>query len=301
MQQNSMLHCGRKGNATASCNSGRISIDIPLMKEGHAVRRSGLDAVRPVPPQVRLIDLMFSAFGKAMEQLPDPRFLRVVVMGIVGAILTMILLWSAVGWALQQVNWTQLWLIGGAIESLGNAADEIGWISFALGAGGLTWLLFPVTAVSVISIFLDSVCEAVEAKHYPQRTNARSQPILEAVYGALKFLGITVLLNLIALPVYLILLVVFGSGAFLFLFVNGYLVGREFFELVAARRMPDGPAQRLRKAYATKFIVFGILSVLLMSIPIVNLIAPVLVAAAAVHLYESLPRKAEFEAMSGDA
>ena len=74
------------------------------MKEGHAVRRSGLDAVRPVPPQVRLIDLMFSAFGKAMEQLPDPRFLRVVVMGIVGAILTMILLWSAVGWALQQVN-----------------------------------------------------------------------------------------------------------------------------------------------------------------------------------------------------
>ena len=255
----------------------------------------------PFPPQVRLIDLMFSAFGKALEQLPDPRFLRVVLMGIVGAIVTMILLWSAVGWALQHVNLTQLWLIGGAIESLVNAADDIGWISFALGAGGLTWLLFPVTAVSVISIFLDNVCEAVEAKHYPQRTNARSQPILEAIYGALKFLGITILLNLIALPVYLILLVVFGSGAFLFLFVNGYLVGREFFELVAARRMPVGPAQRLRKAYATKFIVFGILSVLLMSIPIVNLIAPVLVAAAAVHLYESLPRKAEFEAMTGEA
>ncbi|HAE01624.1 MAG TPA: hypothetical protein DCG04_09230, partial [Rhodospirillaceae bacterium] len=80
----------------------------------------------PFPPQVRLIDLMFSAFGKALEQLPDPRFLRVVLMGIVGAIVTMILLWSAVGWALQQVNWTQLWLIGGAIESLGNAADDIG-------------------------------------------------------------------------------------------------------------------------------------------------------------------------------
>ncbi|MDF1748221.1 MAG: EI24 domain-containing protein [Alphaproteobacteria bacterium] len=155
-----------------------------------------------------------------------------------------------------------------------------------------------VVSGSVISIFLDSVCEAVEAKHYPERRNARSQPILEAVYGAIKFLGITILVNLIALPIYLILLVAFGTGAFLFLFVNGYLVGREFFELVAARRMPMKPAQRLRKAYAAKFIVFGVLSVLLMSIPVVNLIAPVLVAAAAVHLYESLPRKAEFEAMA---
>jgi len=241
---------------------------------------------------------MFSAFGKALEQLPDRRFLTVVVMGIIGAGITLALLWTVAGWALQQIAWRDLWLIGGAIEALGSAADDIGWISFALGAGGLTWLLFPVTAVAVISLFLDSICEAVEAKHYPNRGDARSQPILEAVYGALKFLGITVALNLLVLPVYLVLLVAFGTGAFLFLLVNGYLVGREFFELVAARRMDPAPARRLRKAYAGKFMIFGVLSVFLMSLPLVNLIAPVLVAAAMVHLYESLPRKAEFEAMT---
>lgn len=242
---------------------------------------------------------MLSAFGKALEQLPDPRFLKVVLMGIIGAVATMIVLWSVVGWSLQQVAWTEIWLLGDVIAWMGEWADDVAWLSFALGAGGLTWLLFPVTAVAVVSLFLDSVCEAVEAKHYPERKTPLSVPLLESVYNALKFLGITVLVNLIALPIYLLLLLLFGTGAFLFLIVNGYLVGREFFDLVAARRMPLRPAQRLRKAYSAKFIVFGILSVFLMSIPVVNLVAPVLVAAAMVHLYETLPRKAEFEAMAG--
>lgn len=241
---------------------------------------------------------MLSAFIKALEQLPDPRFLKVVLIGIAGAVAALAVLWSVVAWALGQIAWEELWLIGGLVTWMGEFADEVGWLSFAIGAGGLTWLLFPVTAVAVISLMLDWICEAVEAKHYPERAETgRDQPILEALFGALQFLGVTVLVNLIALPVYLLLLLLFGTGAFLFLLVNGYLVGREFFELVAARRMPLRPAKRLRKAYSGKFILFGLLSVLLMSIPVVNLIAPVLVAAAMVHLYESLPRKAEFEAM----
>lgn len=39
------------------------------------------------------------------------------------------------------------------------------------------------------------------------------------------------------------------------------------------------------------------LSVFLMSVPLVNLVAPVLAAAAMVHFYEKLPRRDEFEAM----
>ena len=239
---------------------------------------------------------MFGAFGKALEQLPDPRFMKVVILGIAGAILTLAALWTASGWALQQVEWTQLWLIGDAIAWLGDYANDIGWVSFALGAGGLTWLLFPVAAVAVIGLFLDSVCEAVEAKHYPTLGTPRPQPILEAVFGAIRFLGVTIAVNLIALPFYLLLLVLFGTGAFLFLIVNGYLVGREFFELVAARRLPPGPARRLRKAHGARILVFGTLAVFLMSIPVVNLVAPVIAAAAMVHLYQSLPRRAEFEA-----
>lgn len=238
---------------------------------------------------------MISAFIRALEQISDPRFLKVVLFGIVGAIAAMIGLWSAVGWALNQVQWEEIWLLGDAIVWLGDAADDLGWLSFVVGAGGLTWFLFPVTAVAVISLFLDEICDAVEAKHYPNRGNPRPQPLLEVIFSAIKFLGVTILLNLIALPIYLVLLVVFGSGALLFILVNGYLVGREFFELVAMRRMSGRNANRLRSAYAGRIFIFGVGSVFLMSIPVVNLVAPVLAAAAMVHLYEGLPRKQEFE------
>lgn len=240
---------------------------------------------------------MINAFVKAVEQLPESRFRNVVLIGILGAVGTLVILFGAAKWALNQVPWTELWLIGPVFEWMGGYADEVGLVSFIIGAGGLTWMLFPVAAVAVISLFLDSICEAVEQRHYPHRTGARSQPLLEAVFGAVKFLAITIALNVAALPIYLLLIWVLGSGAFLFLIVNGYLVSREFFELVAARRMEPGPATRLRRAHRLRLILFGMLSVFLMSIPIVNLVAPVLAAAAMVHFYETLPRRAEFEAM----
>lgn len=240
---------------------------------------------------------MLSAYGKAIEQLPDRQFLKVVLLGIAGAILAMIALWTGAKWSLNQVPWTEIPLIGGLFEWMGEYAADLGWVSFIIGAGGLTWLLFPVAAVAVISLFLDTVCIAVEKKHYPTRVDsARDQPILEAVFGALKFLGITILANMIALPFYLLLLLAFGTGAFLFIFVNGYLVSREFFELVAVRRMPLRNAGRLYRAYRWQLVLFGMLGVFLMMIPMVNLIAPILIAAAMVHVYESLPRKGEFEA-----
>jgi len=96
------------------------------------------------------------------------------------------------------------------------------------------------------------------------------------------------------------MLFAFGTGAFLFLAVNGYLVSREFFEIVAARRMPPRPARRLRKAYTMRIFLFGLATVFLLTIPVLNIIVPVLAAAAMVHLYESLPRKLEFEAEGFD-
>lgn len=240
---------------------------------------------------------MLGAYVRAIEQLPDKRFLKVVLFGFFGAVVALGLLWGAVLWAFGQVDWSAVPVLGTLAAWLGSFADEIGWLSFLIGAGGLTWILFPVAAVAVISVMLDGICDAVEARHYSDRSPARVQPLLETVFGALKFFAITVALNLAAVPIYLILLVFLGTGAFLFLLVNGYLVGREFFELVAARRMGPVPARRFRKAYSLRIMLFGVLSVFLMSIPFLNLLAPVLAAAAMVHLYESLPRKAEFESM----
>lgn len=237
---------------------------------------------------------MLGSYAKAVEQIGDPPFLKVIALGVVGAAISLSLLWSGVGWLLEQVAWGEFWLTGWFVDWVGqDGAGMAGWFAFMLGVGGLTWVLFPVTAVAVTGLFLGTICEAVENKHYPHRRDAREEPILEAVFNALRFLGTTALLNILALPFYFI------SGGIVFVLLNGYLVSREFFELVAARRMPPKPARALRKRYQGRLWLFGILAVLMMSVPILNLIAPVLTAAAMVHFYEGLPRKDEHEAIDG--
>ena len=64
--------------------------------------------------------------------------------------------------------------------------------------------------------------------------------------------------------------------------------------------MENLSARRLRKAYTMRIFLFGLATVFLLTIPVLNIIVPVLAAAAMVHLYESLPRKLEFEAEGFD-
>jgi uncharacterized protein involved in cysteine biosynthesis len=239
-----------------------------------------------------------NAFLKALAQLPDRRFLAVVAMGAAGALVTLLCLWAIVGWALATVAWGDIWLLGNVINWLGGYADDLGWFSFVLGAGGLTWLLFPATATAITGLFLDSICNAVEADHYPGLRPVRGLPLVQAVGQSARFLATTVALNLLVLPFYLILFFVLGTGAFLFIALNGYLVGREFFELVASRRLPPRIVTSMRRAHRFRLWLFGMIGVFFMSLPFVNLIAPVITAAAAVHLYQRLSRKEEFEAMT---
>lgn len=234
---------------------------------------------------------------KALRQLPDPRFLAAVGWAVAATLAALILLWTIVGWLLAGIAWQELWLIGPVIGWLGGFADDLGWFSFALGAGGLTWLLFPVTATAVMGLFQDQICSAVEHKHYPSAKPARAQPWHEALVQSLRFLGATVAINLLALPFYLLLLLFLGTGAFLFIGVNGYLVGREMFELAASRRLKSRNARQLRRAHRLKITLFGVVGVFLMTLPFINLIAPVITAAAAVHLYQGLKRRSEFEAL----
>ena len=154
---------------------------------------------------------------------------------------------------------------------------------------GLTWLLFPVVATAVSGIFLDRVAVAVEDRHYPGLPAAREQGIVEAVAMAARFLALSLLLNLLALPVYLLLPAV---NFLLFYLLNGYLIGREYFEQAALRRLDPAEAAALRKRYGARIVTLGALFAFLMTIPLVNLVAPVFATAAMIHLFEGLRRQA---------
>ena len=218
----------------------------------------------------------------ALGQIFDRRFLSVLLRGILISVLL-----------LAAITWGVLWMVTLLPDSLGTlpwigelTIPEIGVQGLALGAMLLLSivLMFPVAAVFV-GFFLDEIAEAVERRHYPHLPPARTVGWIPGLLSALRFGGVVVLANLLALVLYLI------SGPlapFVFYLVNGHLLGREYFTVVAERRMPSAEAHALRRRNAARVTLGGVAMAVPLSIPVVNLLVPVLGVAAATHLFHRL-------------
>jgi len=139
----------------------------------------------------------------------------------------------------------------------------------------------------IMGIFVETVAAAVEAVDYPGLGPPRSQPLREVITVTLKLGLATLLLNLLALPVYLL---VPGINLFLFFALNGYLFGRGYFEMVALRRLDVGEAGRMRSRFAGRILLGGVVIAGLFALPLVNLVAPVIATAFMLHIFEALPR-----------
>jgi uncharacterized protein involved in cysteine biosynthesis len=176
----------------------------------------------------------------------------------------------------------------------GLAHFDIGWLNtvveFATGFGVviLAWFLFPAAMTGTLGVFLDEVSEAVEGSRYPHLPPARPQSWGEILRQTLSFTAVALGLNLLLLPLYLLLLWFPPAYAVLFYGVNGYLLGREYFEQVAMRRLDPAAARRMRLAHQGRILLAGIAIALLLTVPILNLIAPVLATAFMLHLSTSL-------------
>lgn len=148
---------------------------------------------------------------------------------------------------------------------------------------GLALLLAPVTAL-VAGLFLDDVADVIERDNYPGETPGRALPALAALGMSVKFLGVVILGNLLAL----VLLLVPGVNVVAFLLVNGYLLGREFFEFAAMRFREPAEARALRRAHAGTVLLAGLVIAAWLAVPILNLTTPLFAAALMVHLHKAL-------------
>jgi CysZ protein len=168
---------------------------------------------------------------------------------------------------------------------------QAGWIQTILDIlGGLAtlvvvWLLFPAVATLVAGTMIEGLVDAVEKRHYPDRLPDRSQSWLAGAASGVRFALFVIALNVALLPVYLVLLFVPLVAPMVFLSVNGYLLGREYFEMVAHRHLHALDARDLRKANRGLLFLAGVIVALLFAIPLVNFFAPMLGAAAMVHLF----------------
>jgi CysZ protein len=75
---------------------------------------------------------------------------------------------------------------------------------------------------------------------------------------------------------------------FIFWAANGYLLGREYFQVAAMRRMSRSDATRLFQRHRGAICFSGILIAIPLSIPLVGLFIPVLGAATFTHQFERL-------------
>ncbi|CAI2931692.1 sulfate transporter family protein [Aminobacter niigataensis] len=165
-----------------------------------------------------------------------------------------------------------------------------GWLGLiaAIVAGiglafGLALLIAPVTAI-IAGLFLDDVAEVVEKTSYTGDRPGQPVPALRSLVLAIKFFGIVILGNLLAL--FLMFIPIVNIGAFFL--VNGYLLGREFFEFAAMRFRPEQEAKDLRRRNAGTVFLAGIVIAAFLAVPILNLLTPLFAAAMMVHLHKAV-------------
>lgn len=216
---------------------------------------------------------MFSAFARAITQIPDPRIRRVIWRSLGGTVAIYLVVMALLWWVLFS---TEL------LTGLPGWETAIDWLGAVL-VPVLALFLFPAVMSIFIGVFLDDVAEAVEARYYPNLPPAREQSIGEMLVTGLRFGGLAVLLNLLILP-----FILFGVGLIPFYLVNGYLLAREYFELAALRRMDPVTAAATRKANMVSLWVVGAIITVVATVPFVNILAPVIGTAAMVHMVNRL-------------
>jgi len=228
--------------------------------------------------------MILNDFLKALGQITDGRFLGVLAIGL-GLTLALlvgfyVVFVTVIGWVVPE-SFSLPWI------------GEITWVDTAL-----TWASVPLMLVlssilmvpvasAFISMFLETIAAAVERKHYPNLPPARAIGIFEGLVDALKFLGVLLAVNLAALVLYLIFT---PLSPILFWVVNGILLGREYAQLVALRRSDVAGAAAFRRRHRPTIFAAGVLMAVPLTIPVVNLLVPVLGAATFTHLYHRLTR-----------
>ena len=170
---------------------------------------------------------------------------------------------------------------------------ESPWIDGAIdvlaGLGLLVALVFlaaPVTA-AFAGLFLDRIAALVEEVHYAPDRPGIPLAALPALLTGLRFFAVTLAVTVAILP-----LLLFGIGFAVLLFANAYLIGREYFEMIAMRHVSPADARLLRKRHALRIWLSGLVPALFAFVPVANLLVPMFATAYFTHLFKAVAKVA---------
>lgn len=234
--------------------------------------------------------MLMTAARNALGELFDPRLRQVFWKTLGLTIVALMVIWKLLevlvtslaipflsNWvaAISQPEWS---------STVGLFASVVAGIGLAIG---VTFLLGPVSA-AIAGLFLDDVADHVERQDYPNDSPGTAMPLGESIILSLRFFLIIIAGNLVAL----LLLLIPGVNLIAFFAINGYLLGREYFEFAARRHHSETMTRQLRARYSGTVILGGFIIAGFMAIPIVNLLTPLFGAALMVHLHKGISAKA---------
>ncbi len=215
------------------------------------------------------------ALARGFAALGYPKCLLIMLASAVLSVLLAVGLWYLLHWALfdwRFFNW--------------------GWINWLLRQFGgvalffIMLILFPALMAIVISCFFDAIIDEVERRNYPNLPPKRKQSPGELTAYIVKFTLLILIVNLAALPLYLLLP---GINFLIAWTVNGYIFGREYYEAVAMRRLAPREMHALRAEAGGRVFRAGFLLAMLKTVPFLGLVIPVVGCAYLTHLFHAMP------------
>lgn len=159
-------------------------------------------------------------------------------------------------------------------------------LAIATGLGliaGAIYLMGPISSL-IAALFVDEVAEEVERSAFPADPAGRSLPIATSLLLSVKFFGLVLLVNFFAL----LMLLIPGVNIIAFFVANGYLLGREYFELAAMRFRPVEEARALRRENSVRVFLAGLAIAGVVVVPFLNLITPIFATALMVRVHKRL-------------
>ena len=220
-----------------------------------------------------MMKAVLQALARGFGQLGDPAILAVMVRSV---LVTLMIFAVFAGALYAGLTWLFAWA-GWADGGWASAAAAI--VIALLSA----WLMFRVIALAVLQFYADRIIAAVEARHFPDAAaSARALPLAEEVTNSLRGVGRALALNALALPVAGVLLVTGVGAAAVFLGVNAWLLGRELTDMAWLRYRRS--AQEPSPVPRAERLMLGAAVAGIMLVPFINLIAPIVGAAAGTHL-----------------
>ncbi|MEM9853822.1 MAG: EI24 domain-containing protein [Pseudomonadota bacterium] len=228
--------------------------------------------------------MIFEAFFQALGQMTDPRFRGILWRGIGLTIALLIAAYAGLLWLVE-------WLTSEPVILPG--VGQVTWLGDLLGLGSLVFMIFlsiflmiPV-ASAITSLFLDEVADAVEARHYPHLRRPDRASFWDGLRDTVNFLGVLLAANILAFILYAL----FAPAApLIFIAINGFLLGREYFTISAMRHLGREGARQKRGEHSGIIWAAGCLMAVPLMIPLLNLFIPILGAATFTHIFHRLER-----------